>query len=179
MSNTHSQISQICDHLHTGVIDGIRKRMQYGAAVMAFSADFPKIEFTLEELSLIRSLKDVNLLNRCILLSNIHAMYADNMRVYRSIRDEFGQRPSNVELQNDGTFLTQFEDADAAKAKLTISSANQLILTLYRRSFHDYPFVQNIFYDLQEGFIRRFGKDDLGIHWGVTRLKDVPLSDVK
>ena len=69
---------------------------------------------------------------------------------------------------------TEFEGAAAATSILQMNTANDLILHLFGRCFHDLPFINNLFYDLQEAFMDNFGKSEVGIEWGISRMPDVP-----
>jgi hypothetical protein len=172
LNRIHTTVTNFLNHIHDGVLHAIRTKMELAGALKAFSSDPEPVEFTIEELALVRSCRNDDVLNALLDSPYINRMYIENAAVLRKMKLELAEIGQHRLVEAGGRFESRCEGAAAGRAQANVFTANVIIWTLYRRSFTDYPLITNLLHDVQRELWNFLGKGEVGFGFEVKRLPD-------
>lgn len=176
INRAHTTIMDMKNHLHRGVLTAIKERMRYALAIKAFSSDPEPFRFSIDELALVRKMREADILNELLDLPFVHDMYIDNMRYHREECFKMADLAKDVKLSKDGKAQTFYSEADKARIEILVHQLDEIVLHLYGRSLGDFSYVNNLFFDIQNRFLEYFGDKEFGFRWQVSRVPEVPRS---
>lgn len=177
INRAHTNIKQIKDHIHEGFWSSVRGGMEFANATKGISTDPLRIEFTSDELVLVRNLKRADLLNDLMNLPYVHDMYVENMALFKKIRWELPELASSGEVSRQGLASSVFEGANALRAKIKLHECNALLFFMLGSSIDDYHTCNNLFADLQVVLREKVGAELMRVEWGVVR-RERPAPEV-
>lgn len=163
-------IHQIKQHLEETFRESVTRRMEFANAVQGFSADFDRINFSIDELAFARHFRNSEMVNNLMDLPAILDLYVDNMAVIRRLKSELSDLASSITLDRKGRATSGYKSGDADKAKLRIAQANLLAQHLLARSIDDYRLAHNLFCDFQDSAKDRLGSERLRVEWKIEKL---------
>lgn len=161
-------LTQIREVLNKGLRVSIEKRIEFANAARAIASDPDRIEFTLEELALVRDLRRSDLLNVLLDLPYVLDGYVDNMSTFRRLRWEIVDLVSAGDVDRSGHAWNEFEGAAAFKAKVKIHESNTLLFAMWASIMKDYPGTKSLLTNLQSAFHDRLGRSRMKIEWDVS-----------
>ena len=171
LSRAHTDIGNIREHLLEGAKLVQERGGKLSNAIKATLSDPIPFSFSLEELVLLRDLRDDRITNDALNLPYIHRMYGEAMSTFRSLRREMASLVSEVQMNPDGSTSVAFTGNNGSIAALKDQEATDIVDSLMGFCENDFKLVTNLFADAQAAFLERLGKDALRATWGVERIE--------
>jgi len=167
-----TDLGVIRDHIANAKALAEKDGISLGAALVAFSADVPKVEIPLDELVLAKRCSKARVLNDLLDLPHVHGMYVDNIGVIRTLREELTGLISVNELREDGRASTTFEGPNQHIANVKILQINQIALALAESIAKDFQTAITTFDTVQEAIVARLGRERISFIWDTKAALD-------
>lgn len=171
MSRAHTDIGNVRNHLLEGKKLVEERGGKVSNAIKPTLSDPIPFSFSLDELVLIRDLRQDQITNDALNLPYIHRMYIEAMSTFRSLRREMASLVSKVDRNADGSTSVVFEGNNGSIAALKDQEATDVIESLMGFCENDFKLANNLLVDTQAALLERLGKDSLRVTWDVKRIE--------